>query len=144
MPYKLFSNTFRDFASQSIFRRLLVFILNQFSNTFYRPTLQKTNSEKMSKPTESLTKLQPSLCWEHNLPFEIYCSHDNCFKKIRVCAKCKQNHSHHHSKYFTQSKQVVDDLSVGLRRCFEKIAQYQQRSKELTKLIKLTQAQSKL
>lgn len=48
---------------------------------------------------------------------------------------CKPTHSSHAPKFFTPSKQVIDDLTTGLRRCFDKIEEFDKRAKELVGLM---------
>lgn len=84
----------------------------------------------MSKPSDdmsSVIKMSASYCPEHNQPYECYCSHEKCDSKIRVCHMCKNDHSDH-LKFLTEKKQVVEDLNKGLKRCLDKIEEYDVRS----------------
>lgn len=81
-----------------------------------------------------IVKLPSSFCPEHNQPYESYCSHEKCDSKIRVCPSCTNNHSDH-LKFLTDKKQVIEDLNKGLKRCFDKIEEYDLRSVELTKIM---------
>lgn len=76
----------------------------------------------MSNPStdESLINLAPSICPEHNQPYECYCSFEKCEKRIRVCGVCRDEHSGH-ANFLTEKKQVHNDLNKGLKRCFDKV-----------------------
>ena len=49
---------------------------------------------------------------------------------------CKNAHEDH-LKFLTEKKQVVEDLRKGLKRCLDKIDEYDLRSVELVKLMKV-------
>lgn len=42
-------------------------------------------------------------------------------------------------KFLTDQKQVVEDLNKGLRKCFDKIREFDERSDELMRLMKIAE-----